>query len=135
MDKRYRIIISGKKLYKEIEVSPESKVIHFGTENTCDVRVRKDLFFEPVELTFSKDVQGQWSVMCSDNLYICVDEVRKMMTASVQHGTDLLIKYQKSSSDALYLQFLIDFDYEYKEYNRKYDISSSFLHCLHFFQA
>lgn len=124
MDKRYRIIVSGKKMYKEIEVTPESKVIRFGTENNCDFRVRKDLFFEPIELTFTKDVQGQWNVMCSDNLYICIDEIRKLMTAPVQHGTELLFKYQKSSSDALHIQFLIDFDYEHKEYNRKYDISS-----------
>ena len=109
MDKRYRIIVSGKKLYKEIEVSPESKLISFGTESNCDVRVRKDLFFEPIELTFSKDIQNQWKVMCSDNLYICVDEVRKLMTVPIQHGTELLFKYQNSSSDALYIQFLIDF--------------------------
>ena len=123
MDKRYRIIVSGKKLYKEIEVSPESKLISFGTENNCDVRVRKDLFFEPIELTFSKDIQNQWKVMCSDNLYICVDEVRKLMTVPIQHGTELLFKYQNSSSDALYIQFLIDFDYEYKKYDRMYDIA------------
>lgn len=111
-------------MYKEIEVSPENKEIRFGTENGCDFRVRKDLFFEPIELTFSKDVQGQWSVMCSDNLYISMDEVRKILTAKVQHGTELLFKYQKSSGNALYIQFLIDFDYEHKEYNRKYDTSS-----------
>lgn len=124
MDKRYRIIVSGKKIYKEIEVSPDSKQIRFGTENNCAVRVRKDLFFEPIELTFSKDIQNQWKVMCSDNLYICVDDVRKLLTVPIQHGTELLFKYQKSSSNALYIQFLIDFDYEDKTYDRKYDVTS-----------
>ena len=29
MEKRYRIIISGKQLYKEIEISPEHKSLRF----------------------------------------------------------------------------------------------------------
>ena len=55
MEKRYRIIISGKQLYKEIEISPEHKSLRFGTGLNCDVRVRRGLFFEPVELLFARD--------------------------------------------------------------------------------
>lgn len=44
MEKRYRIIISGKQLYKEIEISPEHKSLRFGTGLNCDVRVRRGLF-------------------------------------------------------------------------------------------
>ena len=83
MEKRYRIIISGKQLYKEIEISPEHKSLRFGTGLNCDVRVRRGLFFEPVELLFARDEKGEWSVLCSDNLYIYVDEVRKLMSIPI----------------------------------------------------
>ena len=124
MDKRYRIIIFSKNVYKEVEVSQNNKIVRFGTENTCDVRVRKELFFEPVELTFTQDDKDGWNVICSDNLYIYVDEVRKLMTIPVHHGSELLLRYQKSGSDAMHVQFLIDFDYENKEYDRRYDIAT-----------
>lgn len=125
MEKRYRIAILGKKLYKEIEVSPDNKVVRFGTGNTCDVRVRKELFFEPVELVFSKDDNGIWNVICSDNLYIYVDEVRKVMTIPLHHGSELVLRYQKSGNDAMRVQFFLDFDYENKTYDRRYNINSA----------
>lgn len=124
MENRYRIIILSKNVYKEIEVSPEYNIVKFGTGNNCDVRVRKTLFFEPVELVFSKKEDGSWGVTCSDNLYIYIDEVRKLMTIPVEHGTELLFKYQQSGGDALRVRFMIDFDYEKKEYDRRYDISA-----------
>ena len=124
MEKRYRIIISGKQLYKEIEISPEHKSLRFGTGLNCDVRVRRGLFFEPVELLFARDENGEWSVLCSDNLYIYVDEVRKLMSIPIHHGMEVEFRYQKTEGTVLNIQFVMDFDYEQKEYNRRYDIAS-----------
>lgn len=124
MEKRYRIIISGKQLYKEIEISPEHKSLRFGTGLNCDVRVRRGLFFEPVELLFARDEKGEWSVLCSDNLYIYVDEVRKLMSIPIHHGMEVEFRYQKTEGTVLNIQFVMDFDYEQKEYNRRYDIAT-----------
>lgn len=124
MEKRYRIIISGKQLYKEIEISPEHKSLRFGTGLNCDVRVRRGLFFEPVELLFARDENGEWSVLCSDNLYIYVDEVRKLMSIPIHHGMEVEFRYQKTEGTVLNIQFVMDFDYEQKEYNRRYDIAT-----------
>ena len=124
MEKRYRIIISGKQLYKEIEISPEHKSLRFGTGLNCDVRVRRGLFFEPVELLFARDEKGEWSVLCSDNLYIYVDEVRKLMSIPIHHGMEVEFRYQKTEGTVLNIQCVMDFDYEQKEYNRRYDIAS-----------
>ncbi len=124
MEKRYRIAILNKNLYKEIEVSPENKMIRFGTEHACDVRVRKELFFEPVELLFHKDDNDVWNITCSDNLYIHADEVRKLMTSPIGHGSELVLCYQKSDSAAMHIQFLLDFDYENKIYDRRYNLAS-----------
>ena len=82
MEKRYRIIISGKQLYKEIEISPEHKSLRFGTGLNCDVRVRRGLFFEPVE----SDMAGP-SSSCDHARGDTTFEVRTCPPAWAEAGT------------------------------------------------
>ena len=46
MDRRYKVIISSKNVYKEVELSPDKEIIKVGTGIECDVRIRKELFLE-----------------------------------------------------------------------------------------
>ena len=124
MKNRYRVIIEGKKIYKEIEIAPEDTNIRFGTESDCDIRIRKDLFHNSWCLIFLKDENDIWNVTCSESLYISIDDVRKLMKLELNHGDKIVIKYQDSASEAFRLTFLIDFDYEEKDYDRRFDISS-----------
>lgn len=123
MENRYKIVISNKNLYREIELAPDAKEVKVGTGADCDVRLRKDLFFGQIELVFVKN-NGQWSILCSDNLYLTVGDVRKLMTKALNHGDELTVKYQESNNDVFSLSFMIDFDYFNKTYNRKVNISS-----------
>ncbi len=123
MENRYRIYISGKNFQKEIEVSPEDKIIRFGTETACDVRIRKETVLEPFVLSFFRNDQGGWNIGCTDNLYISVDEVRKLLKAPMQHGTQFVVCYQNASIQLLHVLFLVDFEYENKKYDRRFDIS------------
>ncbi len=123
MENRYRIYISGKNFQKEIEVSPEDKIIRFGTETACDVRIRKEMVLEPFMLSFFTNDQGRWNISCTDNLYISVDEVRKLLKAPMQHGTQFVVCYQNASIQLLHVLFLVDFEYENKKYDRRFDIS------------
>ncbi|MCI3924742.1 type VII secretion protein EssC [Paenibacillus sp. TRM 82003] len=122
MQNRYKLIVSNRNLYKEIDLAPETKELRIGTGSDCDVRLRKDLFFGQIELTFMKN-NDNWHVVCSDNLYLSLGDVRKLMTKQLQHGDELKLKYQQSDHDVLSLSFMIDFDYEKKDYNRMIDIS------------
>ena len=97
MENRYRIYISGKNFQKEIEVSPEDKIIRFGTETACDVRIRKEMVLEPFMLSFFTNDQGRWNISCTDNLYISVDEVRKLLKAPMQHGTQFVVPNLQTS--------------------------------------
>lgn len=54
MDNRYKVIIANRNIYKEIELSPNMTQLKVGTSAECDVRMRKDAFFEPIELLFTK---------------------------------------------------------------------------------
>lgn len=122
MENRYKLIISNRHLYKEIELAPEIAGLKIGTGSDCDVRLRRELFFDPIELTLTKS-NGSWIVHCSDHLYLSLGDVRKLMFKELCHGDELTLKYQQSGNEVFSLSFMVDFDYEKKEYNRIIDIS------------
>ncbi|WP_426350414.1 type VII secretion protein EssC [Alloiococcus sp. CFN-8] len=124
MESRYKIIISNKNLYKEIELTSDMKEVKVGTAVECDIRLRKELFFGPIELVFVKNGDG-WSVLCSDNLYLNLGDVRKLMTKALSHGDSFEVKYQDSNNEVFNIDFLIDFDNGKRRYDRVIDISSS----------
>lgn len=123
MNSRYRVTIVNQNIYKEIELSPEMLRIRVGTDSSADVRLRKELFFDPIELEFVKN-NGHWSVMCNDAIYLTLgNDVQKYMIKELVHGNELVLHYQSSGYEAFSLSFMLDFDYEKKKYLRSIDIS------------
>lgn len=119
---RYKITLSSNNVYKEIELAPEAQQVKVGTGVDCDIRLRKELFFGKIELLFVKKNE-EWSVHCSDNLYLTVGDIRKLITKKLVHGDVLEIKYQESDNLVFTMDFLIDFDDGKKKYERIIDIS------------
>lgn len=122
MDNRYKVIIASRKMYKEIELAPSMSQVRVGTGTECDVRLRKDLFFESIELTFFKNGE-QWTVACSDNIYFSEGDVRKLLSKSLNHGDEFVAKYQSSGGDVFTVSFMLDFDYKEKAYDICVDVS------------
>lgn len=122
MESRYKAIISSKNLYKEIELSPEDTVVKVGTNVDCNVRLRKDLFFNGIELEFVKN-NGEWTVFVSENLYLTTGDVRKLVTKTLTHGDSFVVKYQDSGNEVFHLAYTIDFDYENKHYDLEVDVA------------
>lgn len=119
---RYKITLSSNTLYKEIELAPDAQQVKVGTGIDCDIRLRKELFFGKIELLFVKN-GSDWSVHCSDNLYLTAGDIRKLMTKKLIHGDILEIKYQESDNLVFTMDFLIDFDDGKKKYERIIDVS------------
>jgi len=117
MESRYKIIIYNKNIFKEIEIASDVTRVKVGTGAECDYRLRKDMFFEPIEIVFSK-TEDTWSAFCSDNLYITVGDVRKLITKNLTHGENIEIKYQNSDNNVFFVEFIIDFDSENRKYNK-----------------
>lgn len=118
MNERYKVILSNRNLYKEIELSPDMESLLVGTVTESQVRLRKELFFGEIQLKF-QILDGCWSVLCSDNLYFDVGDVRKMMSLRLEHGLVAKVCYQNSDHEAFGLEYGIDFDYEEKNYDRR----------------
>lgn len=121
--KRYKVTLSSNTVYREIELASDLQQVKVGTGVDCDIRLRKELFFSQIELTFIKN-KDTWTVICSDNLYITVGDVRKLATKQLNHGDALEVKYQDSDNLVFAMEFLIDFD-EGKKYERIIDISGA----------
>lgn len=119
---RYKIILSNNTIYKEIELAPDAQQIKVGTGLECDIRLRKELFFVDIELLFVKN-DNKWSLHCSDNLYLTVGDIRKLVTKNLDHGDIIEVKYQESNNLVFNLDFLIDFDDGKNKYDRIIDIS------------
>jgi len=118
---RYKITLSSNSIYKEIELTSNVQQVKVGTGVDCDVRLRKELFFEQIELLFIRN-GDEWSVHCSDNLYLSSGDIRKLITKNLFHGEVLEIKYQASDNFVFNMEFLINFD-DGKKYERIIDIT------------
>lgn len=123
MRNRYKIILSNQNLYKEIELSPDVQRVTVGTSADAENRLRKNLFFGEIFLDFTM-IDGNWNVVCSNNLYFNLGDVRKLANLSLEHGTECKVCYQDSDSEAFSFQFFIDFEYEENDYSRKIRISN-----------
>ncbi len=121
---RYKITLSSNNIYKEIELASNAQKLKVGTSVDCDVRLHKELFFDQIELVYVKSGE-EWSVYCSDNLYLTVGDIRKLMTKNLVHGDVLEIKYQDSDNLVFLMEFVIDFDEGKKKYERIIDISGT----------
>ncbi len=122
MNSKYKIIISGKNVYKEFELPVDKTDVKLGTDISCALRLHRDLFFEPIELSFVKN-DDEWSIFCSENLYVSLGDSRKLMTFSPKHGDIFTVKYLESNNDAFTVEFIIDFDNGERKYERAIDVS------------
>jgi DNA segregation ATPase FtsK/SpoIIIE, S-DNA-T family len=124
VDKRYKIIIFSKRIYKEVELPVESKKITLGTFKHNDIRLAKEKFFEDFEIKFTNN-NGDWVLRCDENIYISTDGVMKLVSRELSHGDDFILKYQRSNQEIFRVSFVMDFDFEKKDYAKEIDISYS----------
>ena len=122
MKNRYCIILTGKNIYKEAELTPEMRSVRLGTATECEIRLLKETFFEPVELDFTQN-DGEWTVFCSDNLFLSVGDARKLFTLHLSHGDSFRVFYQESNNELFSVEFLIDFESGREPISRKISIA------------
>ena len=120
---KYRINISGKNIYREIELPTDVQQIKVGTDSDCHIRIHKDLFFEAVALYFVRQNES-WTVTCSDNLYLDIGDVRKFLTLPLANGMTFSVKYKESENEVFGIEYLLDFELERRRYERAIDISA-----------
>lgn len=124
MENRYKAIVSNKWIFKEIELPPDGERLTVGTGVNSDVRLGRENFFEAFELVFQRE-GAEWGLYCSDNCYLTTGSAQKLLTKRLTHGDELYLRYQESEGDALRIVFMIDFEFEKYNYDRRIDLSGA----------
>ena len=118
MKNKYKIVISNRNLYHEVELPVDAKTYKIGTSIDCDFRLHKEYFFEDIRLDFTNE-NDNWYVMCSDNIYITTGDTRRLLTMELKHGDIIIVKYQESNNDVFDMEFMVDFDSKNINFERK----------------
>lgn len=123
MNNKYKVIIFGKRIYREIELSDDTPTpVKVGTTRGCHVRFNKEIFFEEFEFALTV-IPGGWQINCGKDVYVTSDGVMKLFSKELAHGDDLVLKYQNSNQEIFKISFMMNFDVEEKDYQRILDIS------------
>lgn len=123
MDKNYKLIISGRGIYREIPLEQDGKdKIRLGTKKGCEVRFRKELFFEEFVFVIVFE-NGRWSLQEEENIFFTVNGVIKISSKLLQHGDEVLVKTEKRNTELFKLQFILDFEGQLKNYEREIKLS------------
>lgn len=123
MEQRYKLTIFSKNIYQEIELLPDTKQLRLGTTLSCDVRLRRELFFEEFEIELVKNNEV-WNIQATENIYLNFGGNRKIWTKPLEHGEQFEVRYNQSDAVLFSGRFFVDFDYETKQYNRVIDLSN-----------
>lgn len=123
MHKVYKIIVSNRNLYKEVELNSEERSVVLGTTSDCTTRLPKGLFFCDIRLKFENNGTS-WCASSDENTYISPDSIIKLTSFELSHGDSFYVKYSNSNQVVCKISFVLDFDFESKDYLREIDIQS-----------
>lgn len=122
MNNKYKIVISNRNLYREVDLPIDAKTYRVGTSIECEFRLHKEMFFDDIRLDFINN-DGKWSVMCSDNIYISHGDTRRLLTSELSHGDSFTVKYQEYNNEVFIVEFMVDFDSKQRMFERKIDVA------------
>ena len=121
LEKRYKFTLFNNNIYKEIELPPDLQRVRIGTEVGCDVRLHR--YFDDFEMVLEQQ-DGNWSITASDGIYFSFNKNKKV-SLNLTHGNVFFVKYEQYAVDLFVCRFLLDFDYEQKDYKLAVNISKS----------
>ena len=81
MGNQYKLTLSNQTLYREVDLTDDMDSVTIGTAGGCDVRLRKELFFDTFELQLTRR-GDKWEIICSESVYISVDQVRRLLISN-----------------------------------------------------
>lgn len=71
MENKYKLILSNKWIYREVELPEEGKSIQIGTQKGCSMIFSREYFFDDFVLLLDY-VDENWVMTCADTAYIVI---------------------------------------------------------------
>lgn len=116
MEYQYKVVVSNRNVYKEFEITQDMQVVRLGTTSGCEFRLNQDVFFNKIELELEKKGE-EWTMSCSDSVYISRGDMRKLLSTELKHGDVLSLRYGQLGEEAFELRFMINFDAQVPFFN------------------
>jgi len=123
MSNKFKVIISNKWFYNEVELSDDVNIVKVGTTKRCDVRLNRKHFYSDFEMNFENNGE-QWFLNCLGNIYCSDDGILKRTSKALVHGDKIDIKYNDVDQTLFTLEFMVDFEFSDIDYNVEIDISN-----------
>lgn len=113
---KYILTILNNSIFREVDVSPDASPLKVGTLQDCDVRLKRELFAEPICVTLLH-AEGEWRVACAEGLSIHSASVKDSKETVIHHG-DILEIHSAGSGTVL---FSMSFSYDFTQNSTDFD--------------
>ncbi|MBU5337334.1 type VII secretion protein EssC [Intestinibacter bartlettii] len=104
----YKLIIYGKKIYREETLDKELEIIKLGTTVESDIRFNENIFLKSFEIKFIKN-NDSWTIVCDENTDIYYNK-KILKSKELYHGDSISIKYRETDINLFNIDYLVDFD-------------------------
>lgn len=115
-ERAYVLTIYNQDIFKEVSVSEDFEPVRIGNLQDCDVRLKRELFDIPVQVTLQK--RGRDFVLsCQQGTVISSKSAKACGEISVRHG-DIVEVHDSVSGDGL---FSVSFSYDFSFAAHRFD--------------
>ena len=106
MSNNYKLILSNKWIYREIELSEEGKSIQIGTRKGCSMRFSREYFFDDFVLLLDY-VDDKWIMSCADTSYILMGN-EKMRSIALNNGDEFRVCFCRNNKEIFNVFCILD---------------------------
>ena len=83
----YKLIIYGKKIYREETLDKKLEIIKLGTKVESDIRFNENIFLKAFEIKFIKN-NDSWTIVCDENTGIYYNQ-KILKSKELHHGDSI----------------------------------------------
>ena len=118
---KYILTILNSSIFREVDVYPDTSPLKIGTLQDCDVRLKRELFAEPVCVTLLYG-EGEWRAACAEGLCIHSPSVKDSKETVIRHGDIIEIHSAGSGAVLFSMSFSYDFTLNSTDFDTIVDV-------------
>lgn len=118
---KYILTILNSSIFREVDVYPDTSPLKIGTLQDCDVRLKRELFAEPVCVTLLYE-EGEWRAACAEGLCIHSPSVKDSKETVIRHGDIIEIHSAGSGAVLFSMSFSYDFTLNSTDFDTIVDV-------------
>lgn len=115
---KYKIILYGNKIYKEILLSEEIGTLTIGTHKDCQIRLHRSSFYSLFRFVLHR-IESSYTVSCGEELYFSESNETREQIHELKPGDHMEIRATGIDVPLLWLDFSIDFGEPLSDFNRR----------------